>query len=89
MGGVGSWLLAALFAGAATTLGVTLPLYLVTAVIMAAYTIWIVGSVWRCAMNVASPQWTPLARGLTVAWALNVLLVGAFLGLDLFAVPMA
>lgn len=88
-GVVGSWLLAALFAGAASTFGVTLPLYLVTALIMAAYTIWIVGSVWRCAMNVASPQWTPVARGLTVAWALNVLLVGAFLGLDLVAAPMA
>lgn len=88
-GVVGSWILAGLFVGAANRFGMTLPLFLATAVIMTAYTVWILGSVWRCAANVASPQWTPIARALTVAWALNVLLVGAFLGLDLIAVPMA
>lgn len=82
-GVAGSWILAALFAAAAAGLGITLGLYLATAVLMIAYTTWILGSVWRCAVNVEQPHWTPIARGLTVAWAINVLLVGAFLGLDL------
>ena len=86
-GVAGSWILAALFLLAATTIGVNWPVYLVTAVIMIAYTVWILVSVWRCADN-AEEQWRLIARMLTVAWALNVVLVGAFLGLDLlFATP--
>ncbi len=84
-GVLGSWLIAAIFAGAAAAFGITVPLYILTGLVMSAYTVWILGSVWRCAENVSSPQWTPIARALTVAWALNVVLVGAFLGLDLFA----
>ena len=85
-GVLGSWILAAIFGAAAAAFGVTAALYAITAIVMIVYTVWILGSVWRCAPNVTSPQWTPIARALTVAWALNVLLVGAFLGLDLLAI---
>lgn len=45
----------------------------------AAYSLWILVSIWRCAENIESPTilgapreaWTWLARALTVAWALN------------------
>ncbi|MDZ7748639.1 MAG: hypothetical protein U5K43_07205 [Halofilum sp. (in: g-proteobacteria)] len=40
-------------------------------------------SVWRCAENAEERAWDLLARALVVAWALNVGLVGSFLGLDL------
>ncbi len=50
----------------------------------AAYTIWILVSVWRCAAN-AFPFWGVLARWLTVAWAGNTALVLLFLQLDLLA----
>ena len=53
------------------------------AAIMALYTIWILVPVWRCAEKARNEQWQVLARVLTVAWVLNVVLVGAFLGLDL------
>ncbi len=48
----------------------------------AAYTVWIIVSVWRCAAN-AEPFWGLLARWLTVAWAGNTALVLCFLQLDL------
>lgn len=82
-GVVGSWILAALFLAAVLGLGISWPLYLVTAVIMVCYTVWILVSVWRCAENATQEHWGLIARMLTVAWALNVILVGAFLGLDL------
>lgn len=82
-GVVGSWILAALFLAAVLGLGISWALYLITAVIMIAYTVWILVSVWRCAENAQAEHWGAIARALTVAWALNVILVGAFLGLDL------
>lgn len=51
--------------------------------VLAAYTAWIVVSVWRCADNTAEHIWGTLARFLTIAWALNALLVVTFLELDL------
>ena len=48
----------------------------------AAYTLWILVSVWRCAAT-ADPFWGLLARWLTVAWAGNASLVLFFLQLDL------
>lgn len=51
--------------------------------VLAAYTAWIVVSVWRCADNTREHIWGTLARFLTVAWALNALMVVAFLELDL------
>jgi hypothetical protein len=42
-------------------------------------------AIWRCAAN--SP-WGSLARGLTVAWAANTVLLLLFLQVDLFAAYM-
>jgi len=49
--------------------------------LLTAYTVWIVVSVWRCAFNVQKPLYGHMARALTVAWALNALLVLGFLEL--------
>ena len=51
-------------------------------VLLAAYTVWIVVSVWRCAFNVEEPMYGHMARALTVAWAINALLVLGFLELQ-------
>ena len=51
----------------------------------AGYSAWILVSVWRCAMNTREKFWGLLARLLTVAWAGNVIMVLAFLQLDLVA----
>ena len=88
-GVVGSWLLAAVFLTFTRAWGLSWAVYLVIAAIMIAYTIWILVSVWRCAENVRDERWQILARALTVAWALNVVLVGAFLGLDLLGAAPA
>jgi hypothetical protein len=49
---------------------------------LAAYTVWIVISVWRCAFNVDNPMYGHMARALTVAWAINAVLVLGFLELQ-------
>ncbi len=49
------------------------------------YTLWIVVSVWRCAPNTEQEFYTYLSRGLTIAWALNVLFVVLGLQMNLFA----
>lgn len=49
----------------------------------AAYTAWILVSVWRCANNTQEQFWGLLARFLTVAWVGNTILVLTFLQLDL------
>lgn len=49
----------------------------------AAYTAWILVSVWRCAGNTEEKLWGTLARFLTVAWAANTILVLTFLQLNL------
>ena len=49
----------------------------------AAYTAWILVSVWRCASNTSEKLWGTLARFLTVAWAANTILVLIFLQLNL------
>jgi hypothetical protein len=49
----------------------------------AAYTIWILVSVWRCANNIKERSWGLLARLLTVAWAGNTTMVLIFLQFDL------
>ena len=49
----------------------------------AAYTAWILVSVWRCASNTNENLWRTLARYLTVAWAGNTILVLTFLQLNL------
>jgi hypothetical protein len=49
----------------------------------AAYTAWILVSVWRCASNTKEELWSTLARFLTVAWAGNTILVLTFLQLNI------
>ena len=49
----------------------------------AAYTAWILVSVWRCASNTEEKLWGTLARFLTVAWAGNTILILTFLQLNL------
>jgi hypothetical protein len=53
--------------------------------LLAAYTVWIVVSVWRCAFNVKNPTYGHMARALTVAWAINALLVLGFLELQVLS----
>lgn len=53
-------------------------------VLMLIYTGLIQVAVWRCAEH-AAPPWAQVARALTVAWALNVLLLIGFLQIDLLA----
>ncbi len=50
--------------------------------VLVAYTVWIVISVWRCAFNVENPVYGHMARALTVTWAINALLVLGFLELQ-------
>ncbi|MCW4454852.1 hypothetical protein OK348_08580 [Flavobacterium sp. MXW15] len=47
------------------------------------YTAWIVVAVWRAAPNAGDPRYGVVARTLTVAWALNTVLMVFFLGLQL------
>lgn len=47
------------------------------------YTAWIVVAVWRVAPNARDARYGVVARALTVAWALNTVLVVFFLGLQL------
>lgn len=47
------------------------------------YTAWIVAAVWRAAPNASDPRYGVVARALTVAWALNTVLVVFFLSLQL------
>lgn len=49
----------------------------------AAHTAWAVVAVWRCAPRAEHPLLGQIARSLTVAWALNALLVLTFLEADL------
>ena len=49
----------------------------------AAYTAWLLVSVWRCADNTEETIWSTLARFLTVAWAANTILILIFLQLNL------
>ena len=51
-------------------------------IVLAAYTVWIVVSVWRCAFNVRREMYGHLARALTAAWTLNAVMVLGFLQLE-------
>lgn len=51
-------------------------------VVSAAYTIWILVAIWRCAPN-AAPFWGVLARWSTIAWGLNTAFVLLFLQIEL------
>lgn len=56
----------------ATTLAVMLAVFLL-------YTAWIMRTIWVDALNVKNDTWGYLARWLTVAWALNAVMVSLFL----------
>ncbi|MCB2019162.1 MAG: hypothetical protein KDF54_16875 [Hydrogenophaga sp.] len=43
------------------------------------YTAWIMHTIWVDALNVKNENWGYLARWLTVAWAINAVLVSVFL----------
>jgi hypothetical protein len=47
------------------------------------YTGWIIPTVWRAAPSAHNPNYGLAARGLTVAWGLNTVLVVFFLLLQL------
>jgi hypothetical protein len=47
------------------------------------YTVWVLGSIWRCAGNARSAFLGLLARAMTIAWALNAALLVLFAELDL------
>ncbi|MDA7086961.1 hypothetical protein PH586_11255 [Pseudomonas sp. SA3-5] len=65
--------LAVYFSGAALT-----TLIFMFAVLLG-YTAWIIGEIWRCSDNVKNPAHGEIARVLTAAWAINTLLLTAFL----------
>lgn len=44
------------------------------------YTAWIVTAIWRAAPGAENPRYGALAQALTVAWAINTVLMVAFLG---------
>jgi hypothetical protein len=50
---------------------------------IAGYTFWALVALWRSSKPVLDTFWGALARQLTVAWAVNVILVLGFLQLDL------
>lgn len=75
-----SLLLAALFAAAIETERRLLQQALLLAI--AAYSGWVTVAVWRCAAA-AAPPWREIARSLTVAWAVNVVMLGLFLQIGL------
>lgn len=50
-----------------------------------AYTAWIVPSVWSAAPNTPNPRYSVLARALTVAWAINTVLLVFFLEVQLLS----
>jgi hypothetical protein len=52
-------------------------------VFLLVYTAWIVTAVWRAAPHARDPRYGVLARALTVAWAINTVLLVFFLGLPL------
>jgi hypothetical protein len=56
-------------------------------ILLAAYTLWILVAIWRCAAH-SPPGWATLAQALTVAWAANTILVLTFLQTDLLAAYM-
>ena len=51
-------------------------------IVFAIHTCWVLVAIWRCAER-AQPQWRALARTLTVAWAVNAVMVTVFLEFDL------
>lgn len=71
-GVLGSWILFGIFILAVQNFGITWPLVIVSGIVMLPYSVWVLASVWQCALNVRTYFWGNLARFLTVIWALNL-----------------
>lgn len=82
-GVLGSTLLAAIYLALLPQRADVPWLYALMLLAFAAYTVWILVSVWRCAFNVENTFYGHLARGLTIAWAINATMIVVFLELDL------
>ena len=52
-------------------------------VFLLGYTAWIVAAVWKAAPNAKDPRYGVMAQALTVAWAINTVLIAFFLGLQM------
>ncbi|MGX5672056.1 hypothetical protein [Thermomonas fusca] len=52
-------------------------------VFLLGYTAWIVVAVWKAAPNAKDPRYGVMAQALTVAWAINTVLIAFFLGLQM------
>ena len=81
-----SFAVAAVIAAAGLQHWVASPRLVALLIGLVIYTVWIEISVWRCADNIAgnplgvkSAIWATLARWLTVAWAVNVLVLSILL----------
>lgn len=61
------------------------PLLLAMFAALLLFTGWIISAVWRAAPSAQNPNYGIAARGLTVAWGLNTVLVVFFLMLQLLA----
>jgi hypothetical protein len=48
----------------------------------AAYSLWVLVSIWNCVENTRHAHWSALARQLTVIWAGNALMLIMFLEID-------
>lgn len=51
-------------------------------VVTLVYTLWVLAAIWRCPTPDTSVWWL-VARALTVAWAVNIVLVSGFLHLNI------
>jgi hypothetical protein len=73
------WLLVAWLVDHGQLPGATLGLL----VFLLGYTAWIVMAVWRAAPKATEPRYGMIAQALTVAWAINTVLMVLFLGASL------
>lgn len=73
------WLVVAWLIGQQRLPGATLGLL----VFLLGYTAWIVAAVWKVAPNAKDQRYAVMAQALTVAWAINTVLIAFFLGLQL------
>ncbi len=78
-----SWVLFGLFYLAATTMGISWGLFIISGVIMLPYSIWLLVSIWMCAENTGFDFWGRAARFLTLIWSLNIGGTAGFLLTDL------
>ncbi len=55
----------------------------IVVLLFAPYTAWILVAIWRCSGNAREPYWGMLARFLTVAWAVNTVMMVLFIEMNL------